>query len=79
MSISTTGPDRIVDSGTAAPHPEEMKATVHFAAGRWMVFDASARATPAGLVATALLVTALFVPLVVLARDRVRARVRASR
>ena len=80
MSISTTDDHREVDlSGTAAPHPEEMKATIGFVVGRSVAFKASARATPAGLVATALLMTAIFVPLVLLARERTRAGVRASR
>ncbi|AWN44747.1 hypothetical protein DK389_23355 [Methylobacterium durans] len=57
-------------SATAAPHPEEMRATVDLTIGQSIAFRATARATPAGLVSAALLVAATLVPLVWLARTR---------
>jgi len=65
-------------SETAAPHPEEMKATVYLRIGDSILITATARATPAGLIAAALLVSAILMPLVGLARDRARERVRAG-
>lgn len=55
---------------TAAPHPEEMKATIDLRIGRALALTATARATPAGLVATAMLVAAIVVPSVWLMRSR---------
>lgn len=40
---------------TAAPHPEEMNASVDFQLGNYASFRASARATPAGFVTAAIL------------------------
>jgi hypothetical protein len=57
-------------SSTAAPHPEEMKTTVDLRIGRSISVSAPARATPAGLVAIALLVSTVLVPLVWLAKRR---------
>ena len=65
-------------SETAAPHPEEMKATVDLRIGDAVSITATARATPAGLVAAALLISAILIPLAWLARGRVRERVRAG-
>ncbi|MEJ0066709.1 MAG: hypothetical protein WDM85_15890 [Caulobacteraceae bacterium] len=46
-------------SETAAPHPEEMKASVHLQLGNLISLRATARATPAGIVSAALLLAAL--------------------
>jgi len=61
-------PENIAD--TAAPHPEEMKATVDLTVGRSVTIKATARVTPAGLVTAALLVVAVMVPIIWLARSR---------
>jgi hypothetical protein len=50
------------DSPTAAPHPEEMRATVHVSIGKWVSVSATARATPAGFVAIACLMSAILIP-----------------
>jgi hypothetical protein len=63
---------------TAAPHPEEMKATVDLRLGRSVSIRATGRATPAGLATAAMLVSALLIPLVWLARNRARDRIRAG-
>ena len=63
---------------TAAPHPEEMKATVDLRLGKSVSIRMTARATPAGLVAAAMLVSALVIPMVWLARAQTRDRIRAS-
>ena len=44
---------------TAAPHPEEMNASVDFQLGNHVSFRASARATPAGFVTAAILVASI--------------------
>jgi hypothetical protein len=54
--------EAVLDPSTAAPHPEEMRTTVEIRIGSWFSLRATARATPAGLIATALLVTAILVP-----------------
>ncbi len=58
----------VLDASTAAPHPEEMRATVRFRIGNSVSLDATARATPAGLIAVGLLITAIAVPLLVAGR-----------
>lgn len=63
------------DSGTALPHPEEMKLSMECSMGKGASMKCAIRATPAGLAATALLVSAILVPLVWLMRDRRRPRV----
>jgi hypothetical protein len=70
-STSDTGGNQAV---TAAPHPEEMKATAEIHLGQSVHLRASARATPAGLVAVALLLCAVMVPLAWVAVARARAR-----
>jgi hypothetical protein len=50
------------NSGTAAPHPEEMSATAELRIGDRLCWKATARATPAGLVAAALLVFVVVIP-----------------
>jgi hypothetical protein len=55
---------------TAAPHPEEMRASVDWQVGKLMSLRATARATPAGLAATALLLAAVLVPVMLLRRRR---------
>jgi hypothetical protein len=58
------------DSATAAPHPEEMKGTVHLNIGKWVSVTATGRATPAGFICAALLACSLLIPLAVGARRR---------
>jgi hypothetical protein len=57
-------------SATAAPHPEEMRATIDLRIGKSVSLSATARATPAGLAAAALLVFAIQLPLLWFARRR---------
>ncbi|MBN8909425.1 MAG: hypothetical protein J0H14_22230 [Alphaproteobacteria bacterium] len=57
------------NSPSAAPHPEEMRVTVDLRIGS-ASFRATARTTPAGLAATALLVAAILVPSLWLLRGR---------
>lgn len=45
--------------GTAAPHPEEMKAQVQLWIGERAVLTATARATPGGLVTAGILAAAI--------------------
>jgi hypothetical protein len=66
------------NSGTAASHPEEMRATMDLHIGESISITATARATPAGLVAAALLISGILIPLVCLARYRTRERVRGG-
>jgi hypothetical protein len=47
---------------TAAPHPEEMTATMEIKAGERFSWKATARTTPAGLISAALLVSAVVIP-----------------
>jgi hypothetical protein len=63
-------PDPGHTSETAAPHPEEMRATVDLRIGKSVSFTATARATPAGLATAALLVAAILIPIVLLNRPR---------
>ncbi|HEY1863842.1 MAG TPA: hypothetical protein VGG77_09165 [Roseiarcus sp.] len=63
----------VLDASAAAPHPEEMRGTVRFRIGNWVSIDATARATPAGLITLGLLVTAIAAPLLIAGR-RNRAR-----
>ncbi|WP_410825779.1 hypothetical protein [Methylobacterium sp. sgz302003] len=63
------------DSTEAGPsHPEEMRASVDLRIGEAIALKATARATPAGLVAVAVLMGAILVPVVWLARTRARQR-----
>jgi hypothetical protein len=57
-------------STTAAPHPEEMRATIDLRIGNTVSMSATARATPAGFITAAVLVSAILVPLVLFARRR---------
>jgi hypothetical protein len=52
-----------LDASTAAPHPEEMRATVRLRIGNLASLDATARATPPGLIAVGLLIAAIALPL----------------
>lgn len=61
-------------AGTAAPHPEEMRASAELRLGRAVSLSASARATPAGLVAVGLLLSAVMIPLAWVAVARVGGR-----
>jgi hypothetical protein len=55
---------------TAAPHPEEMKGTVEFRLSNLATITATGRATPAGSIGAAMLVSALLIPAVPLIRRR---------
>jgi hypothetical protein len=63
----------VLDASTAAPHPEEMRATVRLRIGSWASLDATARATPAGFIALGLLAAAV-AALLLIAGRRGRAR-----
>ncbi|AWN42730.1 hypothetical protein [Methylobacterium durans] len=58
--------------GGAGAHPEEMRASLDLAIGRFVRLRATARATPAGLLATAILAAATLGPLLWFARSRRR-------
>lgn len=58
------------DSSTAAPHPEEMRATIDFRIGNGISVNATARATPAGLVSAALLLSAILIPVLLIVKQR---------
>lgn len=60
----------LLDASTAAPHPEEMRGTVRFRIGSLVSIDATARATPAGLISLGLLVTAIAVPLLIVGKRK---------
>ncbi|HEY0184889.1 MAG TPA: hypothetical protein VGC09_18975 [Rhodopila sp.] len=57
-------------SGTAAPHPEEMKGTVEMKFGKLATITASGRTTPAGLISAAVLVSVVLIPLAMMIRSR---------
>jgi hypothetical protein len=62
-----------LDEPREAAHPEEMRATLTLRVGDRINLTATARATPAGLVAAALITTAVMVPLIWISRsDRFR-------
>ncbi len=65
-------------SSTAAPHPEEMRAAVDLTIGKSVSMKATVRATPAGLASAALLVAAILISVVWLAKTRARERNRAD-
>jgi hypothetical protein len=71
---SSDAPERplAADPGasTAAPHPEEMKAAMDVRIGNYISVSATARATPAGFVAAALLASAMLLPLLWFARHQ---------
>jgi hypothetical protein len=48
---------------TAAAHPEEMKGTVELRITKHVTLKATARATPAGLVGAAVLLSAILIPI----------------
>ena len=56
-------------SETAAPHPEEMKATFDLTIGNAVFVKATVRTTPAGLVAASLLAAAVLIPAASLAKE----------
>jgi hypothetical protein len=58
------------DGAAPAAHPEEMRATVSLRIGNTIRLRASARATPAGIVAGAIAISAVTVPLIWLSRRR---------
>jgi hypothetical protein len=61
-------------SETAAPHPEEMKATLDLTIGNAVSVKASVRTTPAGLIGAAILTTAVLLPTVLLAKALLNGR-----
>jgi hypothetical protein len=61
-------PEAENQSETAAPHPEEMKATLDLTIGNAVSVKATVRTTPAGLVAAALLAAAVLFPAASLAK-----------
>ncbi len=72
------GPAPECSSEAAITHPEEMQATVDLRIGNAVSIKATARATPAGLVAAALVISAVVIPLVWLFRTRAREQIRAA-
>jgi hypothetical protein len=58
------------DLETAAPHPEEMRLSLNLTLGSTVSLKASARATPAGLIAAALLVASIVAPSIWLLRSK---------
>lgn len=73
-ALRDAGPEH--GSETATPHPEEMKATVNLRIGDSISVTAMIRTTPAGLVAAALLVSAVLLLPIWRARDRARECIR---
>jgi hypothetical protein len=53
----------VAGSSAAPPHPEEMSATVEVRISNVVSVKATARATPAGLVAVALVLASVLIPL----------------
>jgi hypothetical protein len=51
------------DPPTAAPHPEEMRATMKLSIGKWVAVNATLRATPAGFIGVACLMSAILIPI----------------
>jgi hypothetical protein len=51
-------------------HPEEMKGTVRLNFGKFVEISATGRTTPAGLISVALLLSAVLIPLAIIARGR---------
>ena len=70
MSNTVLPENHLEDQSTAARHPEEMRATFAFRFGDRFAGKATARATPAGLVAAALLLSAVLLPALWLTRRR---------
>ncbi len=62
------------DSPPVPTHPEEMTAAVDLRIGSQVTLRARARATPAGIIAVALLLAAIMVPLAIGRRQRGSAR-----
>lgn len=60
----------MTQTSSAAPHPEEMSATMELHVGSWLSMKATARATPAGLISVAVLLAAIFVPTALIRRPR---------
>jgi hypothetical protein len=59
----------VASASTAAPHPEEMNAAIDVRVGNCVALKATARATPAGLMTMALLVSAVLIPALWIARS----------
>lgn len=74
ITASLNRSPEIADSETAAPHPEETKATVDFAVGKAISVQATVRTTPAGLAAAAILAAVILLPTVSLAKALLRKR-----
>jgi hypothetical protein len=60
----SAGPREDQATPTAASHPEEMNAGIDVRIGNCVAIKASARATPAGLAAVALVVAAALIPVI---------------
>jgi hypothetical protein len=65
------GSDQL-SASTAAPHPEGMRTTIDLRVGKFVSLNVTARATPAGLAAVALIVAAALIPVVWLTKGRRR-------
>lgn len=77
LALSPAEPGGDGESGAAAEaeteavaHPEEIRASLRLRIGRTIDVTAAARATPAGLVAGAIAITAIMVPLIWIGRRR---------
>jgi hypothetical protein len=70
MAEPESHPEFAETSPGSLPHPEEMRATVELRFSKHVTLRATARATPAGLVAAALLLTAILVPVMWGARQK---------
>ena len=62
-------PEIVSEVSTAAPHPEEMRGTLRIWIGNSVSLDATARATPAGLITLGPLVAAIAVPLLIVGKQ----------
>jgi hypothetical protein len=63
-------PSDYPDPPTASPHPEELRATMELRITDYVTLRTTARATPAGLVGVALLLSAILIPVMWGARSR---------
>jgi hypothetical protein len=72
MTIGGDGDDRAPDEAgaSAAAHPEEMSAAIEFRITNHVTVKAQARATPAGLVGAAVLLSAILIPVMWQRRGR---------
>lgn len=66
--------DAAAETDGRGRHPEEMRASVTLQIGDRITFTAAARATPAGIIAGGLALTAIMVPLIWISRAVARSR-----